>query len=214
MLDLYLIFVVGAFLSGFILLPAVARRVQPLVSSYPKADTQRRLIAFIIDVSVAVACYAALSSRDFVMAAMVGPIYLLVRDSAFRGQSFGKLFVGLVAVELKTAKPVRTAASLKRNFLFVIPGMNLFALIFEAQQVRADPQGMRLGDRLAQTQVVYGKDAVDLVKAVTDASRQLLKELGGRTAGNRMSQIERHDSADCRAIGLSHNKQLQRTVRD
>jgi len=186
MVDPYVIFALGAFLSGFILLRTAERRVKPLVSPYPKADVERRLIAFVIDLGVALAVLAALMPRDFVIATFVGPLYFLVRDAAFRGQSFGKLFVGLIAIELETGKPVRITGSLHRNLLFAIPGMNLVALFFEARQVRADARGMRLGDRFAKTQVVQGMGAVDLVKTVVDAARQLTRELRGKRHPQRL----------------------------
>lgn len=169
--DPYVIFALGAFFSGFILFRTAERRIKPLVSPYPKADVERRLIAFGIDSGVALAVFAVLMPRDLVIATFVGPLYLLVRDAVF-GQSFGKLFVGLKAIELETGKPVRLAGSLHRNFVFAVPGMNLVALFFEARQVRADPQGMRLGDRFAKTQVVHGMGAVDLVKPVVDVARR------------------------------------------
>ena len=180
MIDPYVILALGGFFSGFILLWSAERRVRPVVSPYPKADVERRLIAFVIDLAVALAVFAALMPRDFVIATFVGPLYFLVRDAAFGGQSFGKLFVGLRAIELETGKPVRIAGSLHRNLVFAIPGMNLVALFFEARQVRTDPQGMRLGDRFAKTQVVHGMGAVDLVKTVVDVARRLARGLRGK----------------------------------
>lgn len=173
--DPYVIFALGAFFSGLILLRTAERRVKPLASPYPKADVERRLIAFVIDLGVALAVFAALLPRDFVFATFVGPLYFLVRDAAFGGQSVGKLFVGLIAIELETGKPVRFTGSVHRNLVFAIPGMNLVALFFEARQVRADPRGMRLGDRFARTQVVHGMGAVNLVKTVVDVARRLKK---------------------------------------
>jgi hypothetical protein len=56
------------------------------------------------------------------------------------------------------------------------------ALFFEARQTHTDEQGMRLGDRLARTQVVHGKEAIDLVKTVTDATLRLIAEIRGVSA--------------------------------
>ena len=60
-----------------------------------------------------------------------------------------------------------------------MPGFNVPSLAFEARQVRIDNQGMRLGDRLAGTQVVQGKDAIDLVKTVLETVGALKREIRG-----------------------------------
>jgi uncharacterized RDD family membrane protein YckC len=202
MADPYVIFALGAFFSGLILLRAAERRVKPVVSPYPKADAERRLIAFVIDFGVALAVFAALMPRDFIIATFVGPLYFLVRDAVFGGQSFGKLFVGLRVIELETAKPVRIAGSLHRNLLFAIPGMNVVALFFEARQVRADTQGMRLGDRFAKTQVVQGMGAVDLVKTVVNVARRLTRELRGKRLPLRRSGAVRRPASRVRCGAL------------
>lgn len=54
-------------------------------------------------------------------------------------------------------------------------------MVFGAQRVRADVQGVRLADRLAQAQLVLGNDAIDLVKKVRDTQRQMREELRGRS---------------------------------
>jgi hypothetical protein len=61
-----------------------------------------------------------------------------------------------------------------RNFLLLLPGANVVAVVLEARTILSDPQGQRLGDRLAQTQVVEGAGARDLVKSLQD----LLVSLG------------------------------------
>jgi len=52
----------------------------------------------------------------------------------------------------------------RRNLLFLIPGLNIVAVIWEIVTVVRDPQGQRLGDRLAQTQVIEGLGARELVR--------------------------------------------------
>ncbi len=56
--------------------------------------------------------------------------------------------------------------SIQRNILFLIPGFNLVAVVLEAFAYRSEPQGQRLGDKIAQTQVVVGKDAKELTKVL------------------------------------------------
>ena len=50
------------------------------------------------------------------------------------------------------------------QLLFLVPGLNVVAVILETVTTVRDPQGLRLGDRLAQTQVVEGLGARELVK--------------------------------------------------
>jgi uncharacterized RDD family membrane protein YckC len=90
--------------------------------------------------------------------------YLLFRD-AIRGQSIGKLLFGLVVISLETRRPSSIGASLRRNALLILPGANVVAIFLEARTLLQDPQGQRLGDRLAQTQVIEGLGARDLVKS-------------------------------------------------
>jgi hypothetical protein len=67
------------------------------------------------------------------------------------------------------------SGSVRRNLLLLLPGANVVAIFLEARTIIADPQGQRLGDRLAQTQVVEGAGARDLVKSLQD----WLMSLGG-----------------------------------
>jgi hypothetical protein len=57
----------------------------------------------------------------------------------------------------------------------------------------ADPQGQRLGDRLAQTQVVEGAGARELAKSLQDWLMSLGRGLGHAAGGRRRvpGQIDR-----------------------
>ena len=72
----------------------------------------------------------------------------LIRDG-FNGKSPGKRFVGLQATDLD-GRPTSLALSLKRNFLRLIP----FVPLVEYVALRMDPQGRRLGDKIAKSLVV------------------------------------------------------------
>ena len=52
------------------------------------------------------------------------------------------------------------------------------AIFLEARTIVVDPQGQRLGDRLAQTQVIGGAGARDLVKSVQDWLMSLGRAVG------------------------------------
>jgi uncharacterized RDD family membrane protein YckC len=93
--------------------------------------------------------------------------YLLLRD-ALAGRSVGKFVCGLVVINLQTGLPGGFRASASRNVLFLLPGANLVGAFLEAGTITRDPQGQRLGDRFALTQVVEGFGARDVVAAVQE----------------------------------------------
>jgi hypothetical protein len=146
---------------------AVKRFSRGLVSPYPKADTQRRLAAAIFDGAVSlvfVAAFLALPSAALLLAAAT---YVLLRD-ALNGQSLGKFLQSLVVINVRTRARCGFREAVGRNFLFVIPGANFAALVLETRTMLRDPQGQRLGDRIAQTQVVDGYGARELIRSIMD----------------------------------------------
>lgn len=67
--------------------------------------------------------------------------------------------------------------SVRRNVILLVPGANVVAVFLEAVTILRDPQGQRLGDRLAQTQVVEGLGAKDLVTSVYEWWRSFVARL-------------------------------------
>jgi uncharacterized RDD family membrane protein YckC len=110
--------------------------------------------------------------------------YLLLRD-AIGGQSVGKLVFGLVVIDLMSGRAATVSASAQRNLLLLLPGANLVAIFLEARTIAVDPQGQRLGDRLAHTQVVEGAGARDLVKSFQDWLMSLGRGAGQTMGGRR-----------------------------
>jgi len=150
---------------ALVYLPLVAKLSMGLVSPYPKADVRRRLGAAIVDGLLFTTCLIFYSSLESAVFLAVGFIYLLLRDALFlQGQSVGKFLFSLVVVNLQTGRPCSRGGSVRRNLLFLIPGLNIVAVIWEIVTVVRDPQGQRLGDRLAQTQVIEGLGARELVR--------------------------------------------------
>ena len=141
--------------------PIVTKFSLSLASPYPKADVKRRLFAGSVDGSLFVTTlyfYQNSGSAWFVVA---GAAYAMLRD-ALQGRSVGKFFVGLMVISLETGRPCTLVGSLRRNLVFLFPGVNVVAVLLEAITVVRDPLGQRLGDRLAGTQVVVGFGARDL----------------------------------------------------
>jgi uncharacterized RDD family membrane protein YckC len=144
--------------------PIVTRLSRGLISPYSKADVRKRFGASLVDgLLVFTLCLGATSPLYLGVAAG----YLLLRD-AIGGQSVGKLLFGLVVIDLTSGRAASVSASARRNLLLLLPGANVVAIFLEARTIGVDPQGQRLGDRLAHTQVVEGFGARDLVKSFQD----------------------------------------------
>lgn len=79
--------------------------------------------------------------------------YWLCRDSLFGGQSIGKRIMGLRVVS-DTDRRCDLKASVIRNVLWVVPGLNLLMGLASLLIVTNDPRARHWGDRLADTRVV------------------------------------------------------------
>ena len=165
--------------------PLLPRFSLTLVSPYPKADVNRRLFAVALDVTMFLTSlyfYQNSGSAWFVVA---GAAYLVLRDAMY-GRSVVKFFAGLGVVQLETNQPCSLAGSLRRNLVFLFPGVNVVAVCLEAITVVRDPQGHRLGDRLARTQVVVGfgaKELADLLAQLFQPSSEPVEQRARPAAG-------------------------------
>lgn len=188
---------------GAVVLPAVAfalvypslvaRYTRGLASPHLKADVGRRLGAAFIDAAVVLTFVAVAWTTGVRLVLVLAAAYLLLRD-ALAGQSMGKLLLGLVVVELETGRPASLHGSVKRNALLLLPGANVAAIFLETRTILTDPQGQRLGDRLAQTQVVEGAGVRDVVRSVGVWLLGLGGALGS-APGRRRPLPERYDRA-------------------
>jgi uncharacterized RDD family membrane protein YckC len=180
----------AALLVGFVLLPAIVFVVAyypilnnfslALVSPYAKADLGKRFAAAAVDVIVITTLLVFYRTFETVLSLLfvaVAAVYLVLRDSG--GRSLGKFFCGLMVINLKTGRPCTRGDSISRNALFLLPGANLVAVFLEAATIARDPQGQRLGDRFAQTQVVEGFGAKDFVAAIQHWWRDFIAQLDG-----------------------------------
>jgi uncharacterized RDD family membrane protein YckC len=143
--------------------PPAQRRPSP----YPKADLTLRGLARLADLTLAFAVATT--------AAGLGPLlaagYLLLADGLFHGQSPGKKIFGVRAVVPERRTPAGWQESALRNVPFAVAAVcwavpllwpvffvvGLPAVAWEAWRTWDDPLGLRLGDLLAETQVVDGK---------------------------------------------------------
>jgi uncharacterized RDD family membrane protein YckC len=172
------IFVLPAVVFALIYFPIVTQLSRGLLSPYAKAEVKRRLYAATIDGLMVVTSCFLYWNLNVVLYLAAGGAYLLFRD-AIKGQSIGKFLLGLVVISLETGRPSSLTGSVRRNALLLLPGANVVAIFLEAGTIVRDPQGQRLGDRLAQTQVVEGWGAKDLVKSFQDWLMGLGTEFGG-----------------------------------
>jgi uncharacterized RDD family membrane protein YckC len=137
-------------------------------SPYPKASLLLRAGARLLDLAIANA-FLLLGLRPGCVVAL---IYMLLADGLLGGQSIGKRLCGVKVMHLPTRSVARTRDSVLRNAPFglmfllgLMPELGgrallvgaLVILSVESWRCWRSPLGLRIGDVLAETQVVDGK---------------------------------------------------------
>lgn len=141
-------------------------------TKYPKASLLLRAGARLADVGIAWGLYQGLGPAGVLLALL----YILFADGMLQGQSPGKKIFGIKVVYVPTRSGARHRDSVLRNapfglviILSMMPevgprafmtGLGVVASL-EALQCLRDPDGIRLGDVWAQTQVIDGKVQAD-----------------------------------------------------
>lgn len=140
--------------------------------NYPKADIFRRFIAFLIDGIIAsILIYVP------ILGGIVSTVYTLTKDVIvyeitknpdFKNRSIGKKIMGLEVASLD-GKDLNWEISIKRNLTLAIGSvcsivpiigwivgavLGFIISIIEIVLIFSDNKGRRLGDKLANTQVV------------------------------------------------------------
>lgn len=179
-----------AFVFSVAYYPALSKVTRGLASPYAKADLGRRFSAVMVDGLLCMSTWFLYRSYGSALYVLAGALYLLFRDS-ISGRSLGKFCVGLVVIDLPTDRPCGRLGSVTRNALFLLPGANLVAVFLESVSVVRDPQGQRLGDRLAQTQVVDGLGARDLAADFLDWWHDFVVNLNGTPRKRRRAPVRR-----------------------
>jgi hypothetical protein len=195
--------------------PILARLSLALVSPYAKADVVKRASAATIDGVLVAFTIVLYRHSDMPFFLFLGGTYLLLRDS-MSGRSIGKFCCGLVVVNLMTGRPCGRGASISRNALFLLPGANIVAAFLEMATIVRDPQGQRLGDRFALTQVVEGFGAKDLAKAVQQWWFDFLARAESHVQGRRGLKTPPYSSRSdaARQGGLGQGTGVTRRARD
>lgn len=173
---------------GLVYLPVLMRQPKAFVSPYPKADVRKRAAAAVADGLLLLTCFVLSGTQDSMLFIAIGAMYLLLRDALFiPGQSVGKFLFGLRVIDLGHGRPCSRLQSAQRNFILVVPGLNVVATGLETIAVTRDPQGQRLGDKLANTQVIEGFGAREFA---TSFQRALLDVQIGRPRGKQPVEVE------------------------
>lgn len=169
--------------------PGILRRLSlGLLSPYAKADLHKRIYAGILDGFCVTSVFFAATASRSASYLFVAAAYALLRDSV-GGQSPGKFILGLVVINVQSGKPASWRDSARRNVLFLLPGANVAAVFLETRTLLRDPQGQRLGDRFAQTQVIEGAGAAELVKDLQDWLISIGGHLGRAPGGRERSPV-------------------------
>jgi uncharacterized RDD family membrane protein YckC len=154
---------------GMVYLPVLMRQPKAFVSPYPRADIRKRASAAIADGLLVATCIVLSFTQGSSLFIALGAVYLLFRDALFiPGQSIGKFLFGVRVISLDDGRPCGRLDSAKRNFILVVPGLNVVAVVLEAVAMVRDPQGQRLGDTLANTQVVEGLSVKELASSLQE----------------------------------------------
>jgi uncharacterized RDD family membrane protein YckC len=170
--------VLPAVVFGVVYYPTLNKLARGIASPYAKADIGRRFCAVMVDSLFVGTGWFLYRQSDSVLYLLAALLYVLLRDAMY-GRSVGKFLFGLVVIDLETGRPCGRAGSAKRNVVFLLPGANLSAAFLEAVTIVRDPQGQRLGDRVAQTQVVEGFGARDVAAGFQRWWRDFIGQLDG-----------------------------------
>lgn len=138
-----------------------ALKAGPAPGARPKASTLNRAIARAIDILIAL----LLARLPGYIGFLAGLLYICIADGLMSGRSIGKRIIGLRAIQKKDGRPADFRASILRNstigLLYILsfipygigPALALLGLGGELLLVIGSPEGMRLGDEIAQTVV-------------------------------------------------------------
>ena len=111
---------------------------------------QQRLAAWSIDMLMVLGLGILLDGLGW----LAGTAYWVLRDGCFDGQSVGKRLMGLKVVAGGSGRRCTFRDSAVRNFLWIIPVLNVVMGLLGLHHLIHDPAGRHWGDRLADTRVV------------------------------------------------------------
>jgi len=134
----------------------------------PKANVLHRFIAKFLDFLIVAACAKLIPPIGF----FAGVAYLLIADGLWEGQSVGKRIIGLQTVKVSgggAGLPAGQAGSFQESIIRNVPlAMGWIAgvipyvgwllvggvIALEALLIIGNDRGLRIGDEIAQTQII------------------------------------------------------------
>ncbi len=146
------------------------------MKDYAKVEVGTRVIAALID-----SVMSYIVGFIPILGAIVGAVYMLLKDGLFEGQSVGKKVMKLQVIT-EEDKKADFSISAKRNAIFAIPIalmiipilgwvlapiVGLVILVIEFLKVMNEPGGRRLGDNWAGTQVIAFTETTGMETAQT-----------------------------------------------
>ncbi len=141
----------------------------------PAAEPEMRLLAAVID--IALYLFSVIVIPKIILLPKTGWLfasaYLLIKDGLFSGQSLGKKVVNIQVIRIDTRRPSSFGDSIRRNFVFLVPYLNILMLLVEGVLLLTEEHGLRFGDRIARTRVVQGKAILSLEhRPIRDGAEQ------------------------------------------
>ena len=149
----------------------------PQVQRYPKVGLGRRFLARIIDTLVPLpfllgsgiliaigaassgSAYTALGVMAMICSVGWGLYYAFTKDGREHGQSIGKKKLNLMVVNVTTNKPCTRGESFLRELdIFFLQMFPIVGWLVEPIFIVTSDDGRRLGDRVAETQVIDVSD--------------------------------------------------------
>ncbi|MDD5772627.1 MAG: RDD family protein [bacterium] len=118
-----------------------------------KANIVNRYMAGAVDFGIAVLIYF-IFTKSLKINIILANIFVLFRDCLSGGKSIGKMIFNLNTYKLKDESPATFRESILRNFFFIIPIINYLMIAVELFLIYWDPDGSRIGDKIAMTQIV------------------------------------------------------------
>lgn len=118
------------------------------------AFLKERIFAAALDLGLPLGLWIILAWLDFpVIGMLINSAWILARDG-FAGQSLGKRWKNLMAVNVYSDQPVSFGHSALRNLFLAVPVLGLLMAVVEGVLMLRDSDYRRLGDQFAGTTVV------------------------------------------------------------
>ena len=125
------------------------------------AFLKERIFAAALDLGLPLGLWVILALLDFPVVGMLLNTTLILGRDGFAGQSLGKRWKNLIAVNVYSDQPISFGHSALRNLFIAVPVLGLVMALVEGVLMIRDPDYRRLGDQFAGTTVVSNLEDSD-----------------------------------------------------